>query len=226
MSVAAAASCPILRGATPARRHGLAGGRGGGRGAVTLRVNNATAAAWGRGRRVETPTRTVAAAAATPGDGGDVVAKTEAAHEEDDDKRKNPSLYVESLAAAAAVNDATPTPSTDAPAAATATAAVVAKQEGPRLKKPVLRKPEILAPAGGWPQMRAAVEAGADAVYFALSALNARARAANFDVEELPTVMAYLHERGVRGFVTMNVLVFDEELAQAEGLVIVGAVQL
>jgi putative protease len=90
----------------------------------------------------------------------------------------------------------------------------------------VLRKPEILAPAGGWPQMRAAVEAGADAVYFGLSALNARARAANFDVEELPTVMAYLHERGVRGFVTMNVLVFDEELAQAEGLVIVGAVQL
>ena len=42
---------------------------------------------------------------------------------------------------------------------------------------------------------------------------------ANFDVEELPEVMAYLHERGVRGFVTMNVLVFDEELAQAEGLV-------
>jgi collagenase-like PrtC family protease len=80
-------------------------------------------------------------------------------------------------------------------------------------------KPEILAPAGGWPQMRAAVEAGADAVYFGLNLLNARARAANFDVEELPEVMSFLHARGVRGFVTMNVLVFDEELAQAEGLV-------
>ena len=80
-------------------------------------------------------------------------------------------------------------------------------------------KPEILAPAGGWPQMRAAVEAGADAVYFGLNLLNARARAANFDVEELPEVMSFLHARGARGFVTMNVLVFDEELAQAEGLV-------
>jgi collagenase-like PrtC family protease len=67
--------------------------------------------------------------------------------------------------------------------------------------------------------MRAAVEAGADAVYFGLSAFNARARAANFDVEELPAVMAFLHERGLRGFVTMNVLIFDEELAAAEGLV-------
>ena len=45
--------------------------------------------------------------------------------------------------------------------------------------------------------MRAAVEAGADAVYFGLNLLNARARAANFDVEELRDVVAFLHERGV-----------------------------
>ena len=81
------------------------------------------------------------------------------------------------------------------------------------------RKPEILAPAGGWPQLCAAVEAGADAVYFGLEALNARARASNFAVEEVPDVIGYLHERGVRGFVAINVLVFDEELAQAEKLV-------
>lgn len=49
-------------------------------------------------------------------------------------------------------------------------------------------KPEVLAPAGGWPQLRAAVENGADAVYFGLSAFSARARAANFAPEELPQV--------------------------------------
>ena len=83
----------------------------------------------------------------------------------------------------------------------------------------ISRKPEILAPAGGWPQLRAAVEGGADAVYFGLEALNARARASNFTVEEIADVIGYLHDRGVRGFVAINVLVFDEELAQAEKLV-------
>mmetsp|Transcript_30018 Transcript_30018/g.82361 ORF Transcript_30018/g.82361 Transcript_30018/m.82361 type:complete len:1108 (+) Transcript_30018:57-3380(+) len=76
-----------------------------------------------------------------------------------------------------------------------------------------LRKPEVLAPAGGWPQLRAAVRNGADAVYLGLDlGLNARARAANFSGEELPAVMAYLHERGVKAYVTLNTLVFDHEL--------------
>jgi len=80
-------------------------------------------------------------------------------------------------------------------------------------------KPEVLAPAGGWPQLRAAVEAGADCVYLGLDALNARARASNFTLEELPEVTAYARARGVRVYVTMNVLVFDEELQQAERLI-------
>lgn len=73
-------------------------------------------------------------------------------------------------------------------------------------------KPEVLAPAGGHPQLAAAIEAGADAVYFGLSRFNARARAANFAPEELPEIMARLHERGVMGFVTVNTLIYDEEL--------------
>ena len=73
--------------------------------------------------------------------------------------------------------------------------------------------PEILAPAGGRPQLRAAIEAGADAVYFGLSRFNARARAANFAPEELGEIMAELHGRGVQGFVTLNTLVYDDELA-------------
>ena len=50
-------------------------------------------------------------------------------------------------------------------------------------------KPEVLSPAGGWPQLRAAVCNGADAVYFGLQeGFNARARASNFPVDSLPEV--------------------------------------
>ncbi|CAJ1367538.1 unnamed protein product, partial [Effrenium voratum] len=74
-------------------------------------------------------------------------------------------------------------------------------------------KPEVLAPAGGWPQLRAAVRNGADAVYFGLEVgLNARARAANFSTEELPKVMSYLRAHQVKAYVTLNTLVFDHEL--------------
>jgi putative protease len=73
-------------------------------------------------------------------------------------------------------------------------------------------KPELLAPAGDWEAMRAAVANGADAVYFGLSNFNARARAHNFTLDELPEVMRFLHARNVRGFVTLNTLVFSDEL--------------
>jgi putative protease len=73
-------------------------------------------------------------------------------------------------------------------------------------------KPELLAPAGDWEAMRAAVANGADAVYFGLSNFNARARATNFTPGELPDVMRFLHARNVRGFVTLNTLIFSDEL--------------
>jgi putative protease len=76
-------------------------------------------------------------------------------------------------------------------------------------------RPELLAPAGDWEALRAAVANGADAVYFGLSAFNARHRATNFTLEELPTVMGYLHERNVRGYVAFNTLIFSGELAEA-----------
>src|SRR5262245_6225772 len=75
-------------------------------------------------------------------------------------------------------------------------------------------KPELLAPAGDWEAMRAAVVNGADAVYFGLSNFNARARATNFTLEELPGVMKFLHARNVRGFVTLNILLFSDELPE------------
>src|SRR6185437_15122506 len=76
-------------------------------------------------------------------------------------------------------------------------------------------RPELLAPAGDWEALRAAVANGADAVYFGLSNFNARHRAANFTLEELPQVLGYLHDRNVRGYVTFNTLIFSDELPEA-----------
>ncbi len=73
-----------------------------------------------------------------------------------------------------------------------------------------------MSPAGGMAQLRAAVEAGADAVYFGLEGFNARAKAMAFTHENLPEVIAGLHERGVMGFVAVNTLVFDNELSTLE----------
>jgi putative protease len=76
-------------------------------------------------------------------------------------------------------------------------------------------RPELLAPAGDWDALRAAVANGADAVYFGLNRFNARYRAANFSLEELAEVMAYLHGHNVRGYVAFNTLIFSDELQEA-----------
>jgi U32 family peptidase len=85
----------------------------------------------------------------------------------------------------------------------------------PTTPRPLVR-PELLAPAGDWECVRAAVENGADAVYFGLERFNARMRAKNFTQADLPALMEFLHKRGVRGYVTFNVLVFTHELPDAE----------
>ncbi len=79
-----------------------------------------------------------------------------------------------------------------------------------------LPRPELLAPAGDWECARAAVENGADAIYFGLDRFNARMRADNFTSADLPKLMEFLHSRGVRGYVTFNTLVFADEMAAAE----------
>ncbi|HEY4951869.1 MAG TPA: DUF3656 domain-containing protein [Verrucomicrobiae bacterium] len=78
------------------------------------------------------------------------------------------------------------------------------------------RLPELLAPAGDWDCAKAAVENGADAIYFGLEKFNARMRAHNFTEADLPKLMEFLHRRGVKGYVTFNTLVFENELAEAE----------
>jgi putative protease len=76
--------------------------------------------------------------------------------------------------------------------------------------------PELLAPAGDWDCVKAAVENGADAVYFGLDRFNARMRAQNFTEAGLTELMEFLHRRGVKGYVTFNTLVFANEMAEAE----------
>src|SRR5262249_20128384 len=83
-------------------------------------------------------------------------------------------------------------------------------------KQGALMRPEILSPAGDAASMRAAVAAGADAVYFGLTGFNARARATNFDAGALQATMSELHAHGVLGYVTLNTLVFDSELGALE----------
>src|SRR5207249_6287566 len=78
------------------------------------------------------------------------------------------------------------------------------------------RIPELLAAAGDWDCARAAVENGADAIYFGLEKFNARMRARNFTEADLPRLMEFLHRRGVKGYVAFNTLVFENEMAEAE----------
>jgi ABC-type taurine transport system ATPase subunit len=85
---------------------------------------------------------------------------------------------------------------------------------------PTPAAPELLAPAGDAACVRAAIENGADAVYFGLDAgFNARERATNFAVEDLPGLMQALHRRGLKGYATLNTLVFSDELAAFARLV-------
>jgi U32 family peptidase len=76
--------------------------------------------------------------------------------------------------------------------------------------------PELLAPAGNWECAKAAVENGADAIYFGLERFNARMRAENFTEADLPELMQFLHRRGVKGYVTLNTLIFPQELREAQ----------
>ncbi len=92
----------------------------------------------------------------------------------------------------------------------------VSAGEPPAASPVPARLPELIAPAGDWECARAAVENGADAIYFGLERFNARMRANNFTEADLPALMAFLHRRGVKGYVTFNILVFENELAEAE----------
>lgn len=75
---------------------------------------------------------------------------------------------------------------------------------------------ELLAPAGSMEALVAAVQNGADAVYFGARLFNARRGADNFDEGGLQQAVSYCHARGVRAHVTLNTLVHEDEMAALE----------
>ena len=77
---------------------------------------------------------------------------------------------------------------------------------------------ELLSPAGRWEAMEAAVQNGADAVYLGCGPFNARRGAENFTPEQLPEAVRYCHLRGAKVYLTVNTLLSDRELPQAEEL--------
>lgn len=84
----------------------------------------------------------------------------------------------------------------------------------------MVRKPEILAPAGDFTCLSAAIQAGADAVYFGLGGFNMRARAsANFSQKDLPEISALCRAAGVKAYLTLNSIIYEGELAEVEKLV-------
>ncbi|MBO4928636.1 MAG: U32 family peptidase [Clostridiales bacterium] len=78
-----------------------------------------------------------------------------------------------------------------------------------------MRKPELLAPAGSMSMLRAAVDAGADAVYLGLNQYNARIHADNFTPESLCEALDYAHLRNARVYITLNTLLTDDEVMDA-----------
>lgn len=77
-----------------------------------------------------------------------------------------------------------------------------------------MKTPELLSPAGDWPSLYSAVENGADSVYFGIKNINMRHMASNFDVLELPKIMGYLKKNDVQGYLTLNTIISNEELAK------------
>lgn len=85
---------------------------------------------------------------------------------------------------------------------------------------PKLKKPELMAPAGDWTMLRAAIHNGADAVYFGVDKLNMRAKAKNFSLDDLNEISTYCKENDVRTYLTLNTIVFEEELNEVEEIII------
>ncbi|MFZ6034252.1 MAG: peptidase U32 family protein [Melioribacter sp.] len=82
------------------------------------------------------------------------------------------------------------------------------------------RKPELLAPAGNWSMLNAAIKAGADAVYLGVESLNMRALAKNFELNELPEIVKHCKDNGVDVHLTLNTIVYENELEELEEIII------
>jgi putative protease len=83
-----------------------------------------------------------------------------------------------------------------------------------------MTKPELMAPAGDRTMLSAVIKEGADAVYFGADKLNMRAKASNFSVDELKDVADFCRQHDVKTYLTLNTILYEEELGEAEELII------
>lgn len=80
-------------------------------------------------------------------------------------------------------------------------------------------KIEIMSPVGSWESLQAAIQGGANAVYFGVGKLNMRSRsAANFTVDDLPRIVSIAGEAGVRTYLTVNTIIYNDEIAEMHAL--------
>src|SRR3989338_883950 len=80
-------------------------------------------------------------------------------------------------------------------------------------------KYELLAPAGSFPALIAAVNAGADSIYFGLNDFNMRATAKNFTIADLPEIAKICKTENVKKYLTLNTIIYDNELERVEELI-------
>jgi len=73
-------------------------------------------------------------------------------------------------------------------------------------------KPELICPAGNWAMLVAAIDNGADAVYFGVKEFNMRATARNFEVSELKKIADYCRDKAVKSYLALNTIIYDAEL--------------
>ncbi|MEI6604052.1 MAG: U32 family peptidase [Verrucomicrobiota bacterium] len=84
-------------------------------------------------------------------------------------------------------------------------------------------KPEIMSPAGDWTSLRAAIHAGADAVYFGVRGFNMRDNSNNFRGSELARVARTCQQAGVRAYLALNTIIYENEIARIRRLLDVAA---
>ncbi len=88
------------------------------------------------------------------------------------------------------------------------------------MKKQKKFYPELVCPAGDWASLMAAVENGADSVFFGVKGFNMRNLAANFDFLEIKKVMSFLHDRGKKGYLALNVIVKNNEILKVKKILL------
>ncbi len=81
-------------------------------------------------------------------------------------------------------------------------------------------KPELMSPAGDWTMLSAVVNAGANAVYFGVDKLNMRTKASNFKIDELTEVVSFCKKNNVKTYLTLNTIVFEEELDEVDEIIL------